>query len=70
MQSMNKNTGFHVNALVGLAIHTNPGVLCVHFIHNSVPLRLRLADDKATEQLVSLPGQFDRDDFLGLAGLV
>jgi hypothetical protein len=65
------NPGFHANALVGLAIHANPGVLlCVHFINDSVPLHLRLADNKATEQLVSLLGQFNSDDFLGLEGLV
>ncbi len=65
-----QNPGFDANALVGLAIHAKPGVLCVHFIHNSVSLRLRLADNKATEQLVSLLGQFDSNDFLGLEGLV
>jgi hypothetical protein len=59
--------GFHTNALVG-AIHANQWVLCVHLIHNPVLLRLRLADDKATEQLISLLGLFDSNDILGIEG--
>ncbi len=41
-------------AFVRLTIHTTPGVLGVHFVHNLVPLRSRLADDKTMEQLVRL----------------
>jgi hypothetical protein len=59
-----------VNPLVGFAIDTYPGVLCVHLIYNPVPLRLRLANDEATEQFVSLLDLFDREEFLGLEGLV
>jgi hypothetical protein len=42
----------------------------VHLVYDPVPLRLHLADNKATEQLVSLLGLFDRKGFLGLEGLV
>jgi hypothetical protein len=42
----------------------------VHFIHDSIPLHSRLANNKAAEQLVSLLGQFNIDGFLGLEGLV
>jgi hypothetical protein len=65
-----RNPGLQVNALVGLAIDANLRVLCVHFIHDPVPLHLRLAYIEATEQLVSLLGLFDHDGFLGLEGLV
>ncbi len=65
-----RNPEFHANALVGLAIHANPGVLRVHFVQDSVTLHLCLADNKATEQLVSLLGQLNHDGFLGLEGLV
>ncbi len=59
-----------MNSLVGFAIHTNPGVLCVHLVYNPVPLRSRLADNQATEEFVSLLGLIDREGFLGLEGLV
>mgnify|MGYP000247281785 CR=1 FL=1 len=59
-----------MNPLVGFAIHANPGVLCVHLVYDLVPLRSRLADNKATEQFVSLLGLIDREGFLGLEGLV
>ncbi len=65
-----QNAGFHANALVGLAIHANPWVLCMHLIHDSVPLHPRLANDKAMEQLVSLLGFHDSNVFLGLEGFL
>ncbi len=65
-----QNPGFHVNALVGLVIHTNPWVLGVHLIHDSVPLHLCLANNKATEQLISLLGLFNSNDFLGFEGFI
>ena len=65
-----QNPGFITNAFVGLAIHANPGVLHVHFIHNSAPLHSRLANNKAKEQLVSLLDQFNSEGVLGLEGLV
>ncbi len=45
-----------MNALVGTSIHTNPGVLGVHFVDNLVPLGLWIADNKTTEHLVCLLG--------------
>jgi hypothetical protein len=42
----------------------------VHLVYDPVPLCSRLADNKATEQFVSLLGLFDREGFLGLEGLV
>ncbi len=42
----------------------------MHLVYDPVPLRSRLANDKATEQLVSLLGLFDGEGFLGLEGLV
>ncbi len=59
-----------MNPLVGFAIHTNPGVLCVHFIDDDVPLSSRLANDKAMEQFVRLLGHFNSEGFLGLEGLI
>jgi hypothetical protein len=65
-----RNPGLYTDSLVGFAIDANLGILCVRLIHNTVPLRLRLADDKATEQFVCLLGLIDREEFLGLEGLV
>ena len=53
------NLGTHMKALVGTAIHADPQILCVHFIHDPVPIPSRLANNKATEQLVSLLGLLD-----------
>jgi hypothetical protein len=59
-----------MNPLVGFVVHANPGVLCVHLVYNPVLLCLHLADNDATEQLISLLGLFNREEFLGLEGLV
>ncbi len=59
-----------MDSLVGFAIDANPGILRVHFIHDTVPLHSRLADNKATEQFVCLLGLVDREGFLGLEGLI
>ncbi len=56
-----RNLGFHANTLVGFAVDANPGILCVHLVYNPVPLRLHLADNEATEQLISLLGLFDHE---------
>ncbi len=42
----------------------------MHFVNDPVPLRSDLANNKATEQLISLLGHFDSEDFLGLEGLI
>jgi hypothetical protein len=52
------------------AVHANPGVLCVHLVYDPVPLRSRLAKDKAIERFVSLLGLINCKGFLGLEGLV
>ncbi len=65
-----RNPGMHAKALVGLAIHANPRILCVHLIHNPVPVSLCLADNKATEQIISLLGLLVSDVFLGLEGFL
>ncbi len=65
-----RNPGMHVNALVCLAAHADPQILCVHLVDNSVPLRLRLANNEATEQLVSLLGLCNSNVFLGLEGFL
>ncbi len=65
-----QNPGFHANALVGLAIHTKPWVLCVHLIHNSIPVCSCLTDNEAMEQLVSLLSHRDSNVFLGLEGFL
>jgi hypothetical protein len=62
--------GMHAKAMVSLAIHANPQILGVHFMHNLVPLHLRLANDEATEQLVSLLGLCNCKIALGLEGLL
>jgi hypothetical protein len=64
------NSGTHTNALVHLAIHTNPRILCVHLVDNPVLLHLRLADNEATEQLVSLLSLCNSNVFLGLEGFL
>jgi hypothetical protein len=51
---LKRQPGLQVEAFVRLAIHTNPGVLGVHLMYNIVPLRLRLANNKTTEQPVHL----------------
>ena len=58
--------GMHAKAMVSLAIHANPQILGVHFMHNLVPLHLRLANDEATEQLICLLGFCNRKIALGL----
>jgi hypothetical protein len=58
--------GTHAKALVRLAIHANPRILGVHFMHDLVPLHLRLAGNKAKEQLVCLLGLCNCDIALGL----
>ncbi len=70
MQSMNEIQDFTQIPFVGFAVDANPGILCVHLIYNPVPLRTRLADNEATEQLISLLGLFNCEGFLGLGGLV
>jgi hypothetical protein len=65
-----RDPGTHANALVCLAVHANLRTLCVHLVDNPIPLRLRLANDKATEQLVSLLGLCNSDVFLGLEGFL
>ncbi len=35
------------NSFVGLAVHSDPWILCVHLIHDPIPLRLHLAKDEA-----------------------
>ncbi len=42
----------------------------MHLVYDPVSLHLHLAGSKATEQLVSLLGLFDREGFLGLEKLV
>jgi hypothetical protein len=42
----------------------------VHLVNDAVPIRSRLADNEATERLVSLLGLFNCERFLGLEGLV
>ncbi len=59
-----------MNALVGLAIHTNPWVLSVHLIYECVPLRLRLVNNRATEQLISLLDLCNSHVSLGLEGFL
>ncbi len=59
-----------MDSLVGFAIDANPGILCVHFVHKTVPLHSRLANDEATEQFVCLLGLVNCEGFLGLEGLV
>jgi hypothetical protein len=56
---LKRQPGMHTKDFVRIAIHTNPGVLGVHLVHNLVPLRLRLTDNKTTEQLVRLQGLRD-----------
>ncbi len=51
---LKRQPGMHAKAFVRLAIHAGPGVLGVHLTHNLVPLHLRLADNKTTEQHVCL----------------
>jgi hypothetical protein len=65
-----RNPGLYTDSLVGFAVDANLGILCVHLVHDPVPLRLRLADDKATKQFVCLLGLINREGFLGLEGLV
>jgi hypothetical protein len=65
-----RNPGLYMDSLVGFAIDANPGILCVHLIHDPVPLRLCLADNKATEQFVCLLGLIDREGLLDLKGLI
>jgi hypothetical protein len=65
-----EDPGMHVNAFVGLAIHTNPRVFHVHLIHDPIPLHLHLANNEATEQLVSLLGLCNSNIFLGLDGFL
>jgi hypothetical protein len=61
--------GMNANALVRTSIHTNPGVLGVHFVDNLVPLSSRIAGDKTTENLVCLLGFGDCDALLSLEDL-
>ncbi len=42
----------------------------MHLVYNPIPLRSCLADDEATEQLVSFLGLIDHEGFLGLEGFV
>ncbi len=42
----------------------------MHLVNDPVPLHSRLANNKVTEQLVSLLGLFGRKGFLDLEGLV
>jgi hypothetical protein len=65
-----RNPGLHSYSLVGFAIDTNPGILRVHLIHDTVPLHSRLANNEATEQFVCLLGLVNRKGFFGLEGLV
>ncbi len=65
-----RNPGMHANALVCLAIHANPQIFCVHLIDNPIPLLLRLADDKAMEQLISLLGICNSKVLYGLEGFL
>jgi hypothetical protein len=51
-----ENPGTDANSFDGLAVHSDPRILCVHFIHNPIPLGSRLANNKAMEQLVSFFG--------------
>ncbi len=60
----------YAKALVCLAIHANPWILCVHLVNNPIPLHLRLANNEATEQLVCLLGLFDIKVFLGLGNFL
>jgi hypothetical protein len=62
--------GTDANSFVGLAAHSNPWILCVNFIHNPIPLRLCLTNDKAMGQLVSLLGLRNSNVFLGLEGFL
>jgi hypothetical protein len=61
-----RDPGTHANSFVGLANNANPRILCVHLIHDPIPLHLRLANDKATDQLVSLLGLRNSNGFLSL----
>ena len=65
-----RNPGMHKKALVGLAIHANLWILCVHLIHDPVPISSCLADDKEMEQFVSLLGLLGSDVLLGLEGFL
>ncbi len=65
-----RNSGTHVKALVCLANHADPRILCVHLVDDPIPLRSCLADDKATEQLVCFLGLCDGKVFLGLEGFL
>ena len=65
-----RNPGLYMDSLVGFAVDANPGIIHVHFIHDTVPLRSRLANNKATEQFICLLGLINRKGFLGLEGLV
>jgi hypothetical protein len=60
------NSGMHTNTLVCLAIHADPGILCVHLVENPIPLHLCLANDEAMEQLISLLGLCDSEVLIGL----
>jgi hypothetical protein len=64
------NSGMQAKAFIGMAIHANPQILCVHFIHDSIPIGLCLANDEATEQLVSLLDLLDSDVLLDLEGFL
>jgi hypothetical protein len=46
----------HAKAFVRLTVHTYPGILAVHFLHNLFLFHLRLTNNKATEQHVRLQG--------------
>jgi hypothetical protein len=64
------NPGTLANALVCITIHADPRILRVHLVDDPVPLPLRLADDEATEQLISLLGHCNCNVFLGLEGFL
>ncbi len=65
-----RNPGMHAKALVGLAVHTNPRILCVRLIHDPIPISSRLASNEATEQLVSLLSLLNSNVLLGLEGFL
>jgi hypothetical protein len=60
----------YAKALVTLATHADPRILCVHLVNNPIALHLRLANDKATEQLVCLLGFCNSKVLLGLEGFL
>jgi hypothetical protein len=46
--------GTETNSLVGDTVHSDPGILGVHFLHNLVPMGLLVPNNKQAEHLVGL----------------